>query len=98
MIIEQSCKSCSSTSLHNFLVEEADKPIVVFVRCAQCNEFIARYVLSEYYYHPSAYESYVRTHGSQSRESGRSILEDFERLERESIEGYEKLLKDLGES
>lgn len=97
MIIEQSCKVCSSTSLHNFLVEDAGKPIVVFVRCAECGEFIARYVLSAYYYHPSAYESYVRTHGSQVRESGRAILEDFEQLKQESIDGYEKLKDDLGE-
>ena len=95
MIIEQSCRACASKTMRNYLSEEPGQPIEVYVRCAACGEFVSRYVLREYYYHQAAYESFVRTRGSQSRESGRSVLEDFENLKQRSLKGYEKLMERL---
>ncbi|MFG0284944.1 MAG: hypothetical protein ACF8R7_11025 [Phycisphaerales bacterium JB039] len=97
MIIEQSCRACASKTMRNYLMEQPGQPIEVYVRCAACGEFVSRYVLSEYYYHQAAYESFVRTRGAQMRESGRSVLEDFEELKQRSLQGYETLLSRLAE-
>jgi hypothetical protein len=93
----QRCQSCGSLDLHNILAREPGQPTVIFVRCAECGELVARYVLSGYYHHGKGIESYLRSLGSALAESGRDTLAEFETVKREAIEGYETVLSRLRE-
>ena len=96
-IHRQQCQSCGSHDMRNILVREPGRPAAVYVRCGGCRELVARYKLAEYYHHGKSIESYLRSHGSASAESGRHFLEEFERAQRESIEGFEAAVAKLRE-
>ncbi len=42
------CPVCGSVHTENIFLIEAGKPPVVFIRCAECGAFVAKYVLSKY--------------------------------------------------
>lgn len=84
--------------MRNLLVRVPSKPQAVFVRCAECNEFVARYKLSDYYHHGKGAESYMRSHGSGAADSGRRILKEFSKVvgdaEKEFAEVMEQFKKE----
>jgi hypothetical protein len=81
--------------VRNILVREPDLRTTIYVRCAQCLELVARYKLREYYHHGKGIESYLKSQGAASVESGRKVLDEFSRIETESVAGYEEALKHL---
>ena len=96
-IHRQQCQTCRSYDLNNILVRQAGAPTAVFVRCKQCGELVARYELSSYYHHGKAIESFLRSKGPDAADSGRQLLAEFERAEREATSGYEEVLATLNE-
>ncbi len=93
----QTCQSCHSRRHRNILVREPGAPTVVYVRCANCGELVARYALSEYYHHGKGLDSYLRSQGSSASESGRDVLETFRKKQEEALEGYLRALDRLQE-
>jgi len=69
-------------------VREEGHPVVVYVRCGNCGDLVARYVLRDYYHHGKGVESYLRSHGSSSSESGRAELDTFHKVKQDALEGY----------
>ena len=96
-IHRQQCQSCGSIDVRNILARDADVPMVVYVRCTQCGQLVARYKLSDYYHHGKGVESFIRSLGATAAESGRNVLDQFKRSQTESVEGYEKALRYLDE-
>jgi hypothetical protein len=93
----QQCQSCGSFRMRNILVREPGRRAAVYVRCAACRQLVARYVLADYYHHGKGIESFLRSHGAASSESGRHLLEEFERAKSEALEGFEAAMKALEE-
>ncbi len=96
-IHRQQCQACESFDTRNILVRQGHQKPVIYVRCAQCGELVARYRLSEYYHHGKGVESFLRSRGANAVESGRRMLREFEDIQTESIEGYAEVLKFLEE-
>ena len=96
-IHRQRCQQCNSLDVHNILVREVEAPMVVYVRCVQCGQLVARYKLSDYYHHGKGIESFIRSIGGTVEESGRDVLDQFKRSQSASLEGYELALKYLDE-
>ncbi len=94
----QTCQNCQSRKVQDILVREAGEPAVVYVRCAQCGELVARYVLSDYYHHGKDLDSYLRSQAAQSSESGRDMLEGFRKTQTEALEGYLRALDYIRDS
>ncbi len=92
-IHRQTCQSCHSREMQNILVREPGVPSTVYARCAKCGELVALYRLSDYYHHGKDLESYLRSHGVSSGESGRDILADFQRTQKEAEEGFQRVLE-----
>ncbi|MGB0679925.1 MAG: hypothetical protein ACPGUV_09720 [Polyangiales bacterium] len=88
----QRCQACQSIDLRNIIAREAGSPDTIYVRCARCQALVARYRLSGYYHHGKGLDSFLRSQGSRSRESGRGLLKDFERAREESLQGYDEVL------
>ncbi|MEN0019822.1 MAG: hypothetical protein AAF747_02945 [Planctomycetota bacterium] len=91
----QRCQKCDSLDVHCLIAREPGKPTSVYVRCVECGSLVARYVLSDYYHHGKGAESFLRTHDTMPRDSGREVMQEFERAEREAVEGYEAVLEQL---
>ena len=91
----QQCQACKGRELRNILVRTSSEPHTVYVRCANCGELVARYRLREYYHHHKGVESYLRSAEHLHGESGRHFLDEFERIRRESLEGYAEALEEL---
>ena len=91
----QQCQKCGSINVRNILVREPDLRTTIYVRCAQCLELVARYKLREYYHHGKGIESFLKSQGAAAVESGRKVLDEFSRIETESVAGYEEALKYL---
>lgn len=96
-IHRQQCQQCGSRELRNILVREVGAPMTVYVRCLGCKELVARYRLSEYYHHGKGVDSFLQSLGSGAGESGRDYLGEFSRIQDESMEGYEEVLRRLTE-
>jgi len=73
----QKCQSCGSRSLRNILVRDAEQK--VFVQCRDCEELVARYILSPggYYHAGREFESFLR---SIERDGGASSAKDLNAL------------------
>ena len=98
-IRRQTCQACHSIDVRNILVRRTGQPTTVYVRCARCLKLVARYKLRGYYHHGKDIDSYLRSRGSAAADSGRDLLEEFQRVQTEAAEGFEqvlKLLDDLG--
>jgi hypothetical protein len=93
----QRCQQCGSIDVRNILVREDEVPAVIYVRCSQCGQLVARYKLIEYYHHGKGVDSFIRSIGAAAAESGRDVLNQFNQSQAESIDGYEQALKYLQE-
>ncbi len=91
----QQCQKCGSINVRNILVRELDLPTTIYVRCAECMELVARYKLREYYHHRKGIESFLKSQGAAEVESGREMLDEFNRIETDSIAGYTEALQYL---
>jgi len=56
---KETCLKCGATDLENLVRIEEGKPLKVYVRCARCKTFVARYIVSTYTSDMS-YESLLR--------------------------------------
>lgn len=56
---KETCLRCGATDLENLVRIEEGKPLKVYVRCAKCKTFVARYIVSTYTSDMS-YESLLR--------------------------------------
>ncbi|MBF0169983.1 MAG: hypothetical protein HQK87_02665, partial [Nitrospinae bacterium] len=58
----QTCQACGSRAMRITLVREAGETDKVFVKCADCGGFVARYTIAQrgYYHHGKGFESYLR--------------------------------------
>jgi hypothetical protein len=45
---KETCLKCGATDLENLVRIEEGKPLKVYVRCAKCKTFVARYIVSTY--------------------------------------------------
>ena len=93
----QTCQACGSIDLRNILVRERGRADMVYVKCLKCGEFVARYRLRDYYQHGKGVESFLKSIGAGDTESGRSQLAEFEAIQKESLEGYQRALEQLEE-
>ena len=96
----QSCQACGSNELHNILVREEGRRQAVCVRCAQCRKLVAHYILYHYYHHGKGLESFLRSAGISTEESGREWLDRFNEAKLDAENVYTKAqqhLKDAGD-
>jgi hypothetical protein len=91
----QQCQDCGSLEVKNILVRETDLPTVIYVRCANCGDLVARYELSAYYHHGKGLDSYLRSKLATAEESGRHVLEELDEAQTKAVEGYHKALEEL---
>ncbi|MHC4142517.1 MAG: hypothetical protein ACYSUF_11785 [Planctomycetota bacterium] len=96
-IHRQQCQACRSFDLRNILVRETGRREVVYVRCLGCTRLVARYELSGYYHHGKGVESWLRSRGTASVESGRDTAAEFEEDQKAAVDGYEQVLAKLEE-
>jgi hypothetical protein len=94
-IHRQQCQKCQAYDTRNILVREEGQPQTVFVRCGQCGEFVARYVLSDYYHHGRGFESFLRSQQVGVAESGRDLMHEFKRIQEDALTGYQHVLDEL---
>lgn len=97
-IHRQTCQSCGSRDLINILVREAGAPQVVYACCNECDQLVAQYRLQSYYHHGKGAESWWRSRGAASEESGRRMLRLFEEAREEAQAGFEAAMRKLAES
>ena len=90
----QTCQACQSIDVRNIIVREGSDQ-VIFVRCANCKELVARYTLKDYYHHGKGIESYLRAHGGAGGDSGRAWLDAFKKSQKKAVLGYEEALNAL---
>ncbi len=94
-IHRQTCQSCGSKSLRNILVREPGKNDRVFVECRDCDELVARYIISPggYYHHKKGYESYLRSlmRTGEEQMSGKNLIKQFKNMQEECLERYAKV-------
>lgn len=91
----QTCQACGSLDLRNILVRKPGQADMVYVLCASCRELVARYRLRDYYHHGKGAESFLRSVGAESSESGRSKLSDFAKVQEEALDGLQEALEVL---
>lgn len=82
--------------MQNVIVREAGKTHAIYVRCAECGEFVARYILKDYYHHGRTLDSLLQSTG-QSIESGRELLAEMKEREEVAVEQFQKVIEALEE-
>ncbi len=87
----QHCHSCNSKHTENIFYTKTGDPVAVYVRCAECGTFVAKYILQSYAGHKS-YDSYLTSIKGQSA-SGRKTLKDIKKFDIDIQLGYDKVLK-----
>lgn len=93
-IRHQTCLACHSKSLENIIVREAGRTQAIYVRCASCGKFVARYILKDYYHHGRTLDSLLQSTG-QSLESGREMLAEMQEREETAVAQFEKVIEAL---
>lgn len=59
----QTCQKCGSRKMKNVLIRQSGDNDMTYVFCADCDELVARYVISYggYYHHNKGFESYINS-------------------------------------
>lgn len=96
-IRHQTCLACHATTLENIIVRDAGKTESIYVRCTNCQEFVARYILKDYYHHGRTLDSLLQTTASNSADSGREILSTIKEREETAVAQFAKVLDALDE-
>jgi hypothetical protein len=96
-IRHQTCLACHSELLENIIVREAGRTQAVYVRCRNCQAFVARYILKDYYHHGRTLDSLLQSTG-QTLESGREMLNEMKEREESAVAQFEKVMEALAKS
>ena len=86
------CLKCNSTSMKNNMYFQRGRDIKVYVRCADCGEYVASYVISEYATECN-YESYLRSLRFKRMSSGKRVLRKIRDFAGNVREEYEHVLE-----
>lgn len=97
-IRHQTCLTCHSETLENIIVRDAGRTETIFVRCAKCREFVARYILKDYYHHGRSLDSLLQSNAANSADSGREMLSELKAREEIALEQYSKVMETLENS
>jgi hypothetical protein len=73
----EQCPKCDGKNMRNYVYVHTGEAARVYVRCADCGAFAARYVLSRYT-SDEPYESQLRTLRLYSYASGKRMLKEVE--------------------
>ncbi len=74
---------------------ETDK---VFVKCADCNEFVARYTIAQrgYYHHGKGFDSYLRgINRGGVYESARELTGGFDEISEKAKKEFDEIEEEL---
>jgi endogenous inhibitor of DNA gyrase (YacG/DUF329 family) len=88
------CPECQGTSMHNHFHFVQGRRTMVYVQCATCGAFVARYAL-ERYTSNKPYESLLQilsTHRSHYSESAYQVRKQLESFGDEVAAGYQRVL------
>lgn len=94
-IHRQCCQTCGTPDVRNIVVREPGQPLTIFVQCAGCLQLVARYRLSDCYVHGQGLETWLRSLGPATAESGRDFHGEFERIRQDAVTGYQAALREL---
>jgi hypothetical protein len=86
------CPKCDSTDVRNHMYFREGQPIRVYVRCARCDEFVARYTLRGYT-SDTIYESILERLRYQRLSSGRRALRIIEEFGADVADEYRHVLE-----
>jgi len=81
--------------MQNVLVQEGTDWIL-YVSCAECHEFIARYNVNRCYHHRAGMDSYLKSMPLANISSGYAILEELAALRRDALSGFQMVFKAIG--
>ena len=90
------CPECDATRLSNYVLVRPGEDTAVFVECAECGAFVARYTLRAYTCE-DPYRSYLRQMRSRNMSSGAATHEKAETFAGELWAGYRDVKKLTGE-
>lgn len=96
-IRHQTCLACHSSTLENIIVRDAGRTQAIYVRCRNCHQFVARYILKDYYHHGRTLDSLLQSTG-QTLESGREMLHEMKEREETAVEQFAKVMEALENS
>jgi len=86
------CSRCGSSELQNIFYVESGEPPRVYVRCAKCGAFVARYTLSRYT-SDQPYESLLRILRRYSLTDSRRSVAEIEAFTRGIEEKFREALR-----
>lgn len=86
------CPKCDSVELVNLVLVEEGQPIKIYVKCAKCKTFVARYTL-DYYTSNMDYESMLEYASKCYSESGRTTSKKLKSFNESIKKEFEECLK-----
>ena len=90
----ETCPKCKSTNTKNYVAFKKHKRITVYVECADCGEFVARYRLHRYFDAHEPYESFLHQIRFFKHDSGRMTLSAFKEFSDNACEEFEQVKND----
>ena len=88
------CPSCESVNMKNYVHIETGKDTEVFVECADCGAFVARYGL-KHYTSDDAYASYIRLMHTRRMASGTATSKAIDHFREELLKNYRKVKEEV---
>jgi RNase P subunit RPR2 len=90
----ETCPECKSTKMKNYVAFKKHKRITVYVECAECGEFVARYRLHRYLDINEPYESFLHQISMFKHDSGRKTLNSFKDFIADAKEEFKQVKED----
>ncbi len=95
-IHKQKCQKCQSVNVINYIYRSEARPDEIFVQCADCDELVAKYTLTNtgYYHHHKGFESFLRAIERSGESISFSTIENmFATTKKEIINTFNKILQ-----
>jgi hypothetical protein len=86
------CMKCGSTRMRNNMYFVTGRDVKVYVQCADCDEYVASYVISGYATECN-YQSYLRSLRFKRMSSGKRVLKKIQDFDDKLRAEYEHVLE-----
>lgn len=94
----QTCQNCGGTTHRLTIVRHEGETDKVFVKCADCGEFVARYTIAQrgYYHHGKGFESYLKgMNRGGVYESARDLAAGFDVIVEKAKKEFDEVEEEL---
>jgi hypothetical protein len=87
----ETCPNCDSDKHRNYVAFAPDKPLTIYVECANCQYLVARYIIQHYVDPNAPFEAFLHQARDLAGDSGRKMMTEIKSFKENMAREFEEI-------